>query len=568
MDKKVLITSALPYANGPLHFGHLAGAYLPADILTRHNRLLGKKVIHISGSDEHGVAIMLNANKVKKDYKSYVDEWHAKHKETFSKYKIEFDFFGQTSAKYHEEEVKKWFKNLFDAGMVGTKENQQLFCNDCKNHLPDRFVQGTCYECGYLDARGDECPNCGILIDAPKLKNPVCQMCGSHNIKEVTVSQYYLLLSKYHQQFRNWFSGKSWWKKTVYPYVDSLTKEGLVDRAISRDLDWGIDVPLSEAKGKKLYVWFDAPIGYVSNTKEYLKSINSEEDYIIDWWKNSDTEIINFIGKDNIIFHAIIFPVMSMASGIVNPASNVPANQYLNLAGKQFSKSSGHYVDADKAIEDFGADALRYYLISLIPESSDSSFTWENFQAKVNNELANNIGNLINRCLMFLKKNWSDGIDEKYFAGFATSEYGQSVQKKILEHKALLSDYQIKKAMEVVMTIGHDANNYFSEQAPWAQFKEDKEIAAKTLAYSSQYILILGVMLSPYLPDLSRNILDFFSDCLTVDFQKEIYLGKIEILEKVFANGLMIKTQPKALVPKIEDSIIKSLVEELKGQSF
>lgn len=564
MKKKYLVTSALPYANGPLHFGHLGGAYLPADIIVRHRRLQGHRVIYICGSDEHGVAIMLDANKQKKNYKEYVDEWHKNHKELFKKYQVDFDFFGQTSAKYHEEEVTNWFNKLNEKGLIGTKDNQQLFCKDCKHHLPDRFVEGTCYECGYEQARGDECPNCGLWIEPEKLKDPVCKICGSRNIEEVTVAQYYLLLSKFHQEYRDWFRSKQWWRKTVYPYVDSLTKDELHDRAISRDLDWGIDVPLPEAKGKKLYVWFDAPIGYVSNTKKYFEELGSGEDYLKDWWKNSDTEIINFIGKDNIIFHAIIFPIMSMASGIANPATDVPANQYINLEGKPFSKSSGWYVDAEKAIEQFGPDALRYYLISLIPEANDSSYVWENFQAKVNNELANNIGNLVNRCLKFWNKNWPEGIETNMFQGFAQSEYGKKLKENILEHQECLNNIQIKKGLEKVMAIGHDANTFFSDRAPWAEFKEDPNKAAETIAWSGMYILTLGVLLAPYLPQLSSNIISFYGE-LNEETKQRIYAGDLEALSAVFNQKFALKGKPKALVPKIEDDAIKHMEEELKN---
>ncbi len=565
--KKYLVTSALPYANGPLHFGHMAGAYLPADIYVRHMRLSENEVMFICGSDEHGVSIMLNADKQGVDYKEYVDNWSKQHSELFKKYRIDFDYYGQTSEPYHAEEVTKWFHALNEKGLIGTKDSRQLYCSDCKNHLPDRFVHGVCYVCKYEEARGDECPHCGTLIEPEKLIDPVCQICKSKNIKEVTVTQYYLLLSKFHKEYRKWFETNKHWRKTVWPYVDSLTKKELVDRAISRDLNWGIDVPLPEAKGKKLYVWFDAPIGYVSNTKEYLKGQGSSDHYLRDWWKNDDTNIVNFLGKDNIIFHCIIFPVMAMASGIINPPYDVPANQYVNLAGKQFSKSSGWYVDANSALERFGTDALRYYLISLIPETADTSFVWGNFQAKVNNELANNIGNLVNRCFKFLKKNWKDGIDAGFFQGFHESEFGLSLKKKIVEHGILLDQVQIRKGLDMVMSIGHDANNYFSEMAPWAQFKEDENTAAKTMAWTTQYILALGVLLSPYLPDLSGEILSFYSDILTRDQEVELYRGNTEIFDKIFHKGMKVSVKPKALVPKIDDDVIKELEEELAAKT-
>lgn len=565
-QKKFLITSALPYANGPIHFGHMAGAYLSADVYNRHRKMQGHKTLFISGSDEHGVAIMLNAKKTGEDYQEYVNKWHKEHGELFKKYGVDFDFFGQTSADYHEEEVVKWFKNLHEKGFIEPRDSQQLYCNDCNNHLPDRFVEGQCYKCDYAHARGDECPNCGEFIDPIKLTKTVCKMCGSNNISEVTVTQYYILLSKYHKEYREWLSTKQDWRKTVYPYVDSLTEENLHDRAITRDLDWGIDVPLPEAKGKKLYVWFDAPIGYVSNTKKHFEEIGSSEDYLKDWWNNDDVELTHFIGKDNIIFHAVIFPTMSMASGICRPADQVPANQFLNLEGKQFSKSTGHYVDAGKAIEKFGQSALRYYLLSILPEATDSSFSWEQLQAKVNNELANNIGNFLNRCLKFSQKNWAEGMPAEYYKGFAESEWGVKLSSDIKELNTIIDEYSIKKGIEKVMSIGQSANNFFSDNAPWAQIKVDKDLAGKTLAYSSMYALCVGVMMKPFLPELSANILNHYKNVLNSDNEMKIYSGDLSVLSEIFKDGHVLTEPVEALVPKIDKELIEAELEALASK--
>jgi methionyl-tRNA synthetase len=563
--KKYLITSALPYANGPIHFGHLVGAYLSADVYNRHRRLQGQESLFISGSDEHGVAIMLNAKKAGIPYQEYVDKWHKEHGEVFEKYGVKFDFFGQTSADYHAEETVKWFKVLHDKELIGTQDSRQLYCNDCHNHLPDRFVEGTCYVCDYPDARGDECPNCGEFIEPAKLKDPVCKICSSQNIKEVSVTQYYLLLSKFHKEYREWFEAKKdSWRKTVWPFVDSLTKEGLHDRAITRDLDWGIDVPLPNTEGKKLYVWFDAPIGYVSNTKKYLEDSGSQEDYLKDWWQNQDVELSHFIGKDNIIFHTIIFPCMSMASGFAKAADKVPANQFLNLEGRQFSKSTGHYVDALDAVNEFGQDALRYYLLTILPETTDSSFSWDQFQAKVNNELANNIGNFLNRCLKFTQKNWSEGLPASCFAGFADSDEGKLISSELKEINEHLDQQNFRKGIEKVMALGNKANNYFSEQAPWALIKEDRDKAAIVLAQSSAYALCLGAAMAPFLPDLSSKILNHFSEIITEEQVKRLYCGEVTVLDEVFANGHILSVPVDALVPKILDEIIASKKDVLK----
>jgi methionyl-tRNA synthetase len=559
-----LVTSALPYANGPLHFGHLAGVYLPSDVYVRHLRLMQEKVVHICGSDEHGVAIMLNAKKAQKPYKEYVDSWHADHKNLFKKFTVDFDFFGQTSEPYHAEEVKIWFDELYKKGFIGTRDNQQLFCKDCKNHLPDRFVEGECYSCHYPNARGDECPNCGILVDSTKLIKPVCQICGSKNIEEVTVTQYYLLLSKYHQEFRKWFeTKKSVFRKTVWPFVDSLTRESLHDRAISRDLDWGIDVPLAEARGKKLYVWFDAPIGYVSNLKKYLEEKKSSEHYLKDWFLNENTKLIHFLSKDNIIFHCIIFPVMGMASKRMLPPHDVPSNQYLNLLGKQFSKSSGWYVDAHKAIDQFGDDALRYYLLAIMPDFTDSSFSWDQFAEKVNNELANNIGNMVNRCLKFSFKNWPQGLEAESFKDFANKEITKSFSKLLKEQNAEVYDKNMRRGLELVMKMGHEANAFFNDQAPWAKFKVDPSAAAVVIAESSLLIFALGVALSPYLPTLSSKILSLFDLSLSDSDKKCLYEGDMDLLPKLFAKGIKLTSEPSALVPKIDPEVIKTLNAEL-----
>lgn len=562
---KYLITSALPYANGPLHFGHIAGVYLPADIFTRHKKLQGAQAIHISGSDEHGVAIMQNAQKAKKSYQEYVNEWHKTHKDLFDKYDIHFDFFGQTSAPYHKEETLKWFNDLLGKGLIEKRAEKQLQCQDCKNMLPDRFVEGECYVCKYAEARGDECPNCGTWIDPLKLINPVCKFCGSRHVMAVDSYQWYLMLSKMHEKFQKWFeTRKSVWRKNVVPFVESLTKDNLVDRAITRDLDWGIDVPLAEAKGKKIYVWFDAPIGYVSNTKKFLEG--KGEDYVKDWWGSKDTTIVNFIGKDNIIFHAIIFPVMCLGTGFVNPVSDLPANQYVNLEGKQFSKSKGWYVDSEEAINTFGSDALRFYLTSLIPETSDSSFTWKSLELKINSELANNIGNFINRAMKFSASKFPEGISKEKFTPFF-NDHLKDVETFIKDYHELLDSYQIKRGQEHLMALGSKVNQFITERAPWTEFKNDPEKAKETIAISAAYVLVIGTFFSPYLPQLSKSILSYFGLTSESDVVKKIYQGDMTALRSFFANDFKLQVEPQGLVPKIDPKVIEELDLKLKEKA-
>lgn len=564
---KYLITSALPYANGPIHFGHIAGVYLPADIFTRHKKLKGVKAIHICGSDEHGVAIMQNAQKAKKSYQEYVNEWHATHRDLFEKYDITFDFFGQTSAEYHKEETLVWFKDLLGKGLIEKKNEEQLQCQSCKNMLPDRFVEGECYVCHYPEARGDECPSCGTWIDPLKLLKPVCKFCGSHEVKAVDSFQWYLMLSKMHEKFQKWFeTRKPVWRKSVVPFVESLTKDNLVDRAITRDLDWGIDVPLPEAKGKKIYVWFDAPIGYVSNTKEFLKQSGSKDDHIKDWWGSKDVTIVNFIGKDNIIFHSIIFPVMCLGTEFVNPVTDLPANQYVNLEGKQFSKSKGWYVDADEAIAQFGSDALRFYLTSLIPESSDSSFTWKGLELKINSELANNIGNFINRAMKFSASKFPEGISADKFVPFFESHV-KEVEDFIKEYHELLDSYQIKKGQEHIMNLGSKVNQFITERAPWTEFKTDPEKAKETIAISAAYVLVIGTFFAPYLPQLSKSILSYFGLTSESELVKKIYQGDLNAMKAFFAQDFKLQVDPQGLVPKIDPKLIEELDLKLKEKA-
>jgi methionyl-tRNA synthetase len=565
---KYLITSALPYANGPIHFGHIAGVYLPADIFTRHKKLKGAKAIHICGSDEHGVAIMQNAQKAKKSYQEYVNEWHKTHKDLFEKYDIKFDFFGQTSAPYHKEETLVWFNDLLKKGLIEKKAEQQLQCQSCHNMLPDRFVEGECYVCHYPEARGDECPDCGTWIDPLKLLKPVCKFCGSKEVKAVDSYQWYLMLSKMHEKFQAWFETKKLaWRKNVVPFVESLTKDNLVDRAITRDLDWGIDVPLTEAKGKKIYVWFDAPIGYVSNTAQFLKETGSKEDHIKDWWGSKDVTIVNFIGKDNIIFHSIIFPVMCLGTGFVNPVTDLPANQYVNLEGKQFSKSKGWYVDADEAIAQFGSDALRFYLTSLIPETADSSFTWKGMELKINSELANNIGNFINRAMKFSASKFPEGMKSEKFAPFF-EKHASEVELFIKEYHDLLDSYQIKKGQEHIMGLGSKVNLFITERAPWTEFKTDPEKAAETIAISTAYVLVIGTFFAPYLPQLSKSILSYFGLTAESDLVQKIYQGDMKALKDFFSTDFKLHVDPQGLVPKIDPKVIEELDKKLKEKAL
>lgn len=562
---RVLITSALPYANGPLHFGHLCGVYIPADIYRRHLERKKVKVIHISGSDEHGVAIMLNAQKSKQNYQEYVDHWHLEHKQLFSQYQIEFNFFGQTSKPYHKEEVVKWFKLLWDNGAIEIRGENQLYCIDDKMFLPDRYVEGTCYNCSFENARGDECPQCGTWIEATKLKNPRSKVSGSTNIEIRESQHYYLLLSKFEKEIKAFLKEKEQhWRKLVLGFVSGLIEKGMVDRAISRDLDWGINVPLPDAEGKKLYVWFDAPIGYVSNTKKYLEDTKSKEDYLKDWWANKNTKIVHFIGKDNIIFHALIWPIMAMGTGgRIQLPTEIPANEFVKLDGQQFSKSSGQAQNFDpiKAVDEFGIDALRVVLSSIIPETGDTSFSWDVFLSSTN-DFGNKIGNFIHRAFSFMEKNWSEGLSSGAFESAFNHPHFKAITDSIIKINKELDDLQPANAYDSVLHLGQIANEYFHLEEPWKKIKESKEAAEVSLALSVVNILALGLVCEPFVPGFSEKLYKHFSS-VSQDDLSELYINPEQAFRSIFKAGFKNSHTPEVLFPKIDPKRIEALKGEV-----
>ncbi len=547
--KKYIVTSALPYANGPLHFGHLAGVYIPADVFCRHKRMLEDQVIHISGSDEHGVAITLSAEMEGADYQKYVNKWHEDHKNLFSKLDINFDFFGRTSASYHKEEAIEWFTILLEKGFIEKRTDTQLYCQQCSRFLPDRYVSGRCYNCNFENARGDECPHCGEWIEATQLINPKCKICGSSSIIKKDCENYYLLLTKFSDQLANWINGKKDWRSHVVNFVESLIDKGLVDRAITRDLDWGIDLPLKNDGNKKLYVWFEAPIGYYSNTLE-LDRQNGNVKYA-SWWNDDDCEILHFIGKDNIIFHALIWPAMILGTKKVKMPTNVPASHFVNLEGKQFSKSTGWYVDCLDSLNLLGSDALRYYLISIIPENADTSFSWDDFKRKYD-ELSNKIGNFVNRSTTFLKKHWPEGLPAESFDSVWASKELKTISDIINDIRIALDKVELQSALKRLLQIGEVANDVFHKHEPWKKIKESKDDTAKTIALSLIYVFVITAMFSPFLPKFSSNLAKYFGLKSSDQIFKDVYLGDFESLRAFFKIDFKLQTDPKPLFLKIE----------------
>ncbi len=420
--KRTLITSALPYANGHIHLGHCAGAYLPADLYARSKRLRGESVFYACGSDEHGVAITIAAEKEKTSPKAIIDKYHYANKEAFEKLGMTFDNYSRTSLPLHKETALEFFEDLLKKGRLAEKEEEQYYDPEAKMFLPDRYVEGICPNCGYEKARGDQCDKCGAYYDQLELRNPVSLVSGKRPIVKKTV-HWYMKFGEFQKFLEDYIASRSgYWKENVLQQSRSWLKQGLTDRAITRDLSWGVsiegadDLPKEKTKGKVLYVWFEAVLGYISSTKEFFERKGKKDEWK-NWWKSEDVRYVAFIGKDNIVFHALIFPAILKAKGegYILP-DNVPANEFLNLEGQKFSKSRNWSIDLKDFLEDFPEssyiDALRYALTANLPETKDSDFAWKDFQARNNNELAAIFGNFANRSLHFLSKNFGGAVPE------------------------------------------------------------------------------------------------------------------------------------------------------------
>lgn len=556
---KYLITSALPYANGPIHFGHIAGAYLPADIFTRFLRQKGEEVIYICGTDEHGVAITINAEKAGVPYKEYVDGNHALIKEFFDRLNIRFDHFSRTTIPEHYALAQEFFLELHKKGHIKPAVEAQFYCMTCGRFLADRYVSGTCPKCGSANVRGDECTKCGEWLDPSKIVSPSCKVCGKKpEIRQAT--QYFLDLKAFGPRLKDWIESKKDWKPNVKNKALSLIGEGLVERAITRDLTWGVPVPLEEAKGKVLYVWFDAPIGYISATMEWAK-LNGKPEAWKDWWFDKGTKLVHFIGKDNIIFHTIVWPAMLMGQEkqYIIP-DNVPGNEFYNLEGRQFSKSEGWYIDTADFFSKYGVDALRYAIASNGPETSDSQFTWEDFQAR-NNELADSLGNLVNRCFSFIKKNFEGRIPA--IASGLTAE-----DKALLDSFGPAFDevgrsycsYRVRQALAQAMALAHAANKYVNDTAPWKLRKTDPARCGTVLNVASRAIINAAILLYPVIPDTSLKILakaGLAHGGKAPEFKP--YAGELD--------NMALGADDTLLFAKIPDDQIKLEVEKLKASA-
>ena len=549
--KRYLVTSALPYANGPVHIGHLAGVYVPSDIYTRYLRLRGEDVIHVCGSDEHGVPITIKAKKEGITPQQVVDRYHEIIKNAFAGLGIEFDIYSRTSSDMHTVTASDFFRKMNEEGKFVEQTTEQYYDEEAKMFLADRYIMGTCPKCGNERAYGDQCEACGSTLSPDELIEPHSTLSGSVPVKKAT-THWYLPLNDYEQMLREWIlEGHKEWKTNVYGQCKSWLDGGLQPRAVSRDLDWGIPVPVEGAEGKVLYVWFDAPIGYISATKELTP----------DWekyWKSEDTKLVHFIGKDNIVFHCIVFPSMLKAHGDYILPENVPSNEFLNLEGDKISTSRNWAVWLHEYLEDMPGkeDVLRYVLCANAPETKDNDFTWKDYQARNNNELVAVLGNFVNRALV---------LTQKYYGGVVPAcgeltEYDQqtitelSGIKASLEHN--IENYRFREALKDAMNFARIGNKYLADSEPWKLVKTDTERVKTILNIALQITASIATAIEPFMPFSAAKILNM----LAVEKFGWDTLGSMELI----AAGHTIGT-PTLLFEKIEDDVIQRQLDKLEA---
>ena len=547
--KRTIVTSALPYANGPVHIGHLAGVYVPADIYVRYLRMMEKDVVFIGGSDEHGVPITLRATKEGITPQDVVDKYHGIIKKSFKDFGISFDIYSRTSAQIHHDTASEFFTKLFNDGKFIEKTSAQYFDEEKQQFLADRYITGTCPHCGNEKAYGDQCENCGTSLNATDLINPKSAISGNIPVMKET-KHWYLPLDQYESWLKEWIlEGHKEWKPNVYGQCKSWLDAGLHPRAVTRDLNWGVKVPIEGAEGKVLYVWFDAPIGYISATKELTPEWEK-------YWKDKDSRLLHFIGKDNIVFHCIIFPAMLKAEGSYILPENVPANEFLNLEGDKISTSRNWAEWLHEYLKDFPGkqDVLRYVLTANAPESKDNDFTWKDFQARNNNELLAVFGNFVNRTVV---------LTHKYFEGVvpAITELERADAETLNEVKAIpekvsysLDHFRFREALNEMMNLARLGNKYLTDQEPWKKFKTDPERVKTILNVSLQICANLAVLGAPFLPFTSKKL----STLLNLKDFKWDSAGNPQLL----AAGTVIN-EPELLFERIEDSEIEEQVNKL-----
>ena len=557
MTEKILVTAALPYANGPLHLGHLAGAYMPADVYVRYQRLKGSDVIFICGSDEHGVPITIRADRERISPQQVVDRFHGMMKESFSRLGIRFDNYSRTSLPLHHKISQDIFLKLHELGYIKEQEVRQYYCAFCHRFLPDRYIEGECPHCHHGGARGDQCEACGRWLEPEQLISARCKVCGSAPEVRDT-KHWYFGLSRFQPDLEKWQASKTHWKSNVREFCTGWFSEGLTDRPITRDIDWGIPVPLEGAEGKVLYVWFDAPIGYISSTVEWARNRGEPERWR-EYWCNPDTRLVHFIGKDNIVFHAIVWPAVLMAHGGFILPDNIPANEFLNIEGEKLSTSRNWAVWVDDYLEVFPPDPLRYYLAANAPENKDSDFAWKDFQVRNNSELADILGNLVNRSLSFIEKHFAARIPAAEELSESDRGVLAAIGKTAATIGSLLEDFQVRRAVAELMNLARIGNRYFNDSAPWSTLKKDPARCAATLNTAVQLELALAVMMDPFMPFSAEKLWKMLQ---APGSHRDVRWQAIEGLRLPAGHPLGTR---EILFRKIEGEVIEAQVAKLHG---
>jgi methionyl-tRNA synthetase len=552
MSNRKMITAALPYANGPVHIGHLAGVYIPADVYARFQRRLGKDVAFICGSDEHGIPITIRAKKEGVTPQDIVDKYHEIIKKSFSDLGISFDEYSRTTSKKHYETSQDFFKVLYEKGKFTEEVSEQYFDEQAGEFLADRYIVGTCPNCGNENAYGDQCEKCGSTLSPSELINPKSMLSGNVPILKDT-KNWYLPLNEYEDFLNEWIieGHKDDWKPNVYGQVKSWLNDGLKPRAMTRDLNWGVPVPLPNAEGKVLYVWFDAPIGYISFTQEWAEKNGKDWK---DYWQSESSDLVHFIGKDNIVFHCIIFPAMMQAHGDYIMPKNVPAFEFLNLENDKISTSRNWAVWAHEYVEEFPGqqDVLRYALLSSAPETKDNNFTWKDFQTKNNSELVGIFGNFINRVAVLIHK-YYDGVVPQ---GDVNSPELEEINKAAKEISGFLENYEFRNALTALMNLARFGNQYLQAEEPWKTIKDSPEKAAQSLFVGVQLAVALAQLCEPFMPFSSEKLLTMFN-------AKQVSWNDVETQSVLIETGHKIN-EASLLFSKIEDNVIEAQIEKLE----
>ena len=551
--KRTLVTCALPYANGPVHIGHLAGVYVPADIYVRYLKMRGRDVLFICGSDEHGVPITIKARQQGCTPQDIVDKYHEIIKKSFQDFGMSFDIYSRTSSKIHEQTASEFFKKMYDDGKFVEQESEQYYDTEAKTFLADRYIVGTCPKCGFDGAYGDQCEKCGSTLSPDELINPHSAISGSQPIKKKT-KHWYLPLDQYEPWLRQWIlEDHKEWKSNVYGQCKSWLDNHLQPRAVTRDLDWGVPVPLPDAEGKVLYVWFDAPIGYISNTRELLP--NDWEK----WWKSPDTRLVHFIGKDNIVFHCIVFPAMlkGYGDGYILP-DNVPANEFLNLEGNKISTSRNWAVWLNEYLEDFPGkqDVLRYVLCANAPETQDNDFTWKNFQTRNNSELVAIFGNFINRAAVLTQKFFDGKVPQNLKPEQIDADALAQIPEIRSQVENCLEHFKFRDALAYALNMARVGNKYLTDTEPWKVAKTDMDRTASILYTSLQICADLSIVFAPFLPFTAVKL----NRILNVEQLPWDRLDGSELLPAGHVLGA-----PELLFDKIEDDAIERQMAKLEA---